>query len=311
MTNRDPAMADAFFDTLVAPAYLESARESLEEFLQFNNARKIAVVTSGGTTVPLERNTVRFVDNFSEGTRGARSAELLIDSDYAVVFLHRSNSRKPFALNADSVLEVMEIANGELRVREGFQTAVERNVQRKTNADSNKRLLSISFETIDDYMFLLRMTVFALRDASVHERSLYYLAAAVSDFYIPQSEMHEHKIQSRDVGRLEIVLEPVPKLLKTLVADWAARAFVVTFKLETDAGILQHKAQQALQNYGHQLVVGNLLHTRKQEVLLVDQNGSQTVKIGTRSTIEEAFLPRVIAEHDAFIARATQLSELQ
>ena len=35
----------------------------------------IVVVTSGGTTVPLERNCVRFVDNFSSGTRGALSAE--------------------------------------------------------------------------------------------------------------------------------------------------------------------------------------------------------------------------------------------
>ena len=30
---------------------------------------------SGGTTVPVERNTVRFLDNFSSGQRGAASAE--------------------------------------------------------------------------------------------------------------------------------------------------------------------------------------------------------------------------------------------
>ena len=32
-------------------------------------------VQSGGTAVPLETNTVRFVDNFSSGMRGASSAE--------------------------------------------------------------------------------------------------------------------------------------------------------------------------------------------------------------------------------------------
>lgn len=37
--------------------------------------RPLVVVTSGGTTVPLERNCVRFIDNFSRGTRGALSAE--------------------------------------------------------------------------------------------------------------------------------------------------------------------------------------------------------------------------------------------
>ena len=38
-------------------------------------ARPLVVITSGGTTVPLERNCVRFIDNFSKGTRGALSAE--------------------------------------------------------------------------------------------------------------------------------------------------------------------------------------------------------------------------------------------
>lgn len=40
-----------------------------------NEGRRIAIVTSGGTTVPLERRTVRFIDNFSTGTRGACLAE--------------------------------------------------------------------------------------------------------------------------------------------------------------------------------------------------------------------------------------------
>lgn len=39
------------------------------------STRPIALVTSGGTTVPLEKNTVRFIDNFSHGERGALSAE--------------------------------------------------------------------------------------------------------------------------------------------------------------------------------------------------------------------------------------------
>lgn len=38
-------------------------------------ARPVVVITSGGTTVPLERNCVRFIDNFSKGMRGALSAE--------------------------------------------------------------------------------------------------------------------------------------------------------------------------------------------------------------------------------------------
>ena len=43
-----------------------------------SGGRPVAVVTSGGTTVPLERNCVRFIDNFSRGQRGALSAEQLL-----------------------------------------------------------------------------------------------------------------------------------------------------------------------------------------------------------------------------------------
>jgi phosphopantothenoylcysteine synthetase/decarboxylase len=50
----------------------------VEQFCALHKRENIAIVTSGGTTVPLERNCVRFVDNFSQGTRGALSAEALL-----------------------------------------------------------------------------------------------------------------------------------------------------------------------------------------------------------------------------------------
>lgn len=44
---------------------------------------------SGGTTIPMEHNTVRFVDNFSAGTRGSASTEYFLEAGYAVIFLYR------------------------------------------------------------------------------------------------------------------------------------------------------------------------------------------------------------------------------
>eukprot|EP01035_Chromulina_nebulosa_P017763 gene17763-23363_t len=38
-----------------------------------------------------------------------------------------------------------------------------------------------------------------------------YLAAAVSDFYIPDNQMAIHKIQSSE-GALSLTLQPVPKI---------------------------------------------------------------------------------------------------
>ena len=69
---------DIFWDQ--NPTDATHVREQLQAFCAplRGTDRRVAVVTSGGTTVPLERNCVRFVDNFSSGRRGAIStAELL------------------------------------------------------------------------------------------------------------------------------------------------------------------------------------------------------------------------------------------
>lgn len=71
-------VGQAFLDGHLPPP--PNLAETTAAALQFANRwsqedRRIVLVTSGGTTVPLERNTVRFVDNFSAGTRGSASTE--------------------------------------------------------------------------------------------------------------------------------------------------------------------------------------------------------------------------------------------
>ena len=119
-------------------------------------------------------------------------------------------------------------------------------------------------------------------------RNLLYLAAAVSDFYIPNGELPVHKIQSSEgapsiqvtwpqtkqrdhlpVSRyfiLSFQLQCVPKMLVPLAQQWKGKSALVSFKLETDSKILVAKARKALDKYGHKLVIGNLLDTRKREV---------------------------------------------
>ena len=57
-----------------------------------------------------------------------------------------------------------------------------------------------------------------------------YLAAAVSDFYIPKEHLSEHKIQSSD-GPLNLKLQMVPKMLGPLTCNWIPKAFIVSFKV--------------------------------------------------------------------------------
>jgi phosphopantothenate-cysteine ligase len=93
------AKADMYFSMTSPPTWLPKVQEELSAFVTHQVAigRCVAVVTSGGTTIPLEKNTVRFIDNFSTGSRGAASVEYLIRLGYAVIFLHRPGCVMPFS----------------------------------------------------------------------------------------------------------------------------------------------------------------------------------------------------------------------
>jgi len=126
---------------------------------------------------------------------------------------------------------------------------------------------------VNDYLWLLRAVS---QELSVLDRSaMYYLAAAVSDFFLPRQKMSEHKIQSGK-GSLHIEMDQVPKVLKPMVDEWTRDGFIVSFKLETDPDLLIPKACAALERYGHQVVIGNDLNRRKYEVVFVSRRTSST-----------------------------------
>ncbi|XP_069096876.1 phosphopantothenate--cysteine ligase isoform X2 [Pleurodeles waltl] len=136
---------------------------------------------------------------------------------------------------------------------------------------------------------------------------MFYLAAAVSDFYIPASEMPEHKIQSSS-GPLQITMKMVPKMLAPLVKDWAPEAFVISFKLETDATLLIPRARKALETYRHQVVVANLLDTRRSSVVVVTSNSESSISISESEAeggveIEEKIVGDLKTRHTCFIEK--------
>jgi phosphopantothenate-cysteine ligase len=273
--------------------------------------RRVALVTSGGTTVPLEAQTVRFIDNFSAGTRGATSAEYFLEQGYAVIFLHRQYSLLPYSRHyshsTNCFLDFMDEAppssessnsdsdNGPIKVRDEYQDEMRSVLRKYRYAKQNNRLLLLPFTTVSEYMFELRSLAQLMRPLGAN--ALFYLAAAVSDFFIPRSRMAEHKIQSMEIPanfqdnnavdsndmytgeneeepssrkKLVVNLDPVPKFLHRLVDGWAPEgSMIVSFKLETDPSLLVYKARTALQRYSHHLVIGNLLSTRKWEVVFI------------------------------------------
>jgi len=323
----DAAYLDRLFDGQLPPptVEVETQRQRLEDFLASSTTTRdlrpgIALVTSGGTTIPLEKNTVRFLDNFSTGSRGATSAEHFLARDYLVVFLHRRSSIVPFARDLtdprnmfEPLEEGAEGGASMLRVRADRVDAI--TTRLRNYGRVRHRLLEIPFESLADYLHLLRMTCSRLE--SFGSRVLLYLAAAVSDFYLPLDAMRAHKTQS-SAGDLELKLKTTPKILKTLREDWVPDAFLVTFKLETDPEILMRKARDALDAYGHQVVVANLLATRRSQVTIVSRrgggkDGSEEIsvedvrlteeQVNANVEIEKTIVDRLRDFHEAFSDR--------
>ncbi|KAJ8956775.1 hypothetical protein NQ314_006650, partial [Rhamnusium bicolor] len=122
-----------------SPSDFEDNRTLLKEFCERHNkcGQRIVLVTSGGTTVPLEHNTVRFVDNFSAGTRGAASAEYFLEHGYAVIFMHR--------LNCFIILVKPDSVDVLAPVLASYKAA-----------QDGGRILYVNFTTVSDYFWLLR-----------------------------------------------------------------------------------------------------------------------------------------------------------
>jgi phosphopantothenate---cysteine ligase (ATP) len=294
-----------YFSSNPPPKSLAQTSSLSREFVERHAGagQRVVLVTSGGTTVPLENQTVRYIDNFSAGTRGATSAEYLLAAGYAVIFLHRQFSLLPFSRhyshNTRSFLDFMqEDENGKVVVVEEQQQEMLKVLREYTHVKENGRLLILNFVTVNEYLWTLRELAKLMQPLG--SNALFYLAAAVSDFFVPHEKMVEHKIQSNEgftqynsktedaqtkqAARTEgnsliIGLDPVPKFLKHLVDAWAPNAIIVSFKLETDPSILVQKAQYALTKYSHHLVIGNLLTTRKWEVVFVSQEGTKWIKV--------------------------------
>lgn len=240
---------------------------------------------------------------------------------YAVVFLHRQFSLLPYSRHyshtTNCFLDYLAIDdNGQVVIDAAYQQEMKVVYQQYRKAMDENLILFVPFTTVNQYLFTLKLISHEL-EVGAGARALFYLAAAVSDFFLPRSKISEHKIQSGSGGNsLVLDLDPVPKFLKRLVENWAPRAMIVSFKLETDENLLIGKARGALERYSHQLVIGNLLQTRKRTVLFVTKNEAKEYSITEEQEkqgveIESIIVPNVIKAHSKWIADIQQHQQHQ
>jgi len=343
--SEDPSITSVLADCLADLPDRTDVEHQLQTFVvqHATHHRPLVLVTSGGTAADLEVHSVRSLDNFSTGTRGAASVEAFLRKGYAVIHLWRRGSASPYgrilsevlglpgnqgfstaavgklfvgagdaeqdeedrmvqsvlAANADPWLtepttaasaaaaaatggrgvsrtwqqqrnKTSEASPIALHRRIEFSSRLQSALKERQTALQEGRLLTVSYRSIDEYLAKLQLCSVAIQNCQA--LAMVYLAAAVSDFYIPKADRSEHKIQSSSSSSsdgLTLTLRPVPKVMGLLRSTWAPDAFVCSFKLETDATILRQKAERAVQRYGCHMVVGNLLETRYSQVLVL------------------------------------------
>ncbi|XP_023339772.1 phosphopantothenate--cysteine ligase [Eurytemora carolleeae] len=287
---------EIFFTENLPPAHYDASKSKVEKFCAAQQTRGIVLVTSGGTTVPLELNTGTVTPiKLWNGKTIVKLQLSFFRKGYSVIFLHRENSLRPFSrhLPGSSMLSWLTIADGQVVVDKQNNDFVKQVLQEyKQYSD---RLCEIYFTSLADYLWLLRMCCLILNSQT--SRSILYLAAAVSDFYVPSQKLPRHKLQSSE-GPPDIHLHIVPKMLRPLVGNWAPNCYVASFKLETDPSILISKAKQALEKYKHNLVVGNILESRKREVWIITGTHEEKIhmseeEINSGSEIEEKIVAMI------------------
>lgn len=132
---------------------------------------RVVLITSGGTKVPLESRTVRFLDNFSSGRRGASSAEYFLESGYAVIFLHRHRSLYPFTrlYSGINLLDSLQLENGkggsvsdQVVVNQQALPNIAKILMRYQAVKEAGLLLPVEFSTLSEYLHLLKAAAQAL-----------------------------------------------------------------------------------------------------------------------------------------------------
>ncbi|KAL7068066.1 putative DNA / pantothenate metabolism flavoprotein [Cryptosporidium serpentis] len=259
------------------------------------NKRRIAVVTSGGTSVPLEKNTVRFIENFSTGTRGALSTEYFLKKGYAVIFFHRKGSALPFVNRCPSLFNILRscsIQNDTINIVNCLENNVnfeDIKLAVKYLQTYSSQTLFLEFETVTEYSVGLKcISEYCM---PIQSSTVFFLCAAVSDYYIPEEYLPKNKISTRENNNENEIIEPayvlnlylIPKFLNLLV-NTCRKSFIVLFKLETDSeDQLIKKASNLLEKYGVNIVCANILQTRHEKIIALTSNGRTVIQVDTSS----------------------------
>jgi hypothetical protein len=121
--------------------YLEEIQGLRERLLSMDVNRRMVLVSSGGTLVPLCGDSSYLIDNFATGLRGAKITESFVKSDFNVIYFHRRGCILPFSQSF-----TCEYAKDHLSEIQEFSQRI---------CKFSKSIVFLEFETLFEYLFKL------------------------------------------------------------------------------------------------------------------------------------------------------------
>jgi phosphopantothenate-cysteine ligase len=155
--------------------------------------RRSAASAFSTTSVPVSATSLPQLTLTScSGTRGATSAEYFLNAGYGVLFLHRQHSLQPFSRHyshsTHPFLDFLDVSpSGEISVTAGEREGLSRVLAAYKHAQDAGALYTLPFITVNEYLWLLRAVSQEISVLGRH--AMFYLAAAVSDFFLPTQKM--------------------------------------------------------------------------------------------------------------------------
>lgn len=174
---------------------LGAVQRQTEQFIAAQLADKrrgIALITSGATIVPLDPENDTFVDVAPQvqEQQGPACAEYLLQLGYAVIFVHREDSLRPFTrhfqkyIQNGAFMDMFRLQDNGLMLS-GVDISQQLQFQKiaQLYTECSTRVLNLSFTSVQQYLMLVRLTARAMEVAK--DRGVVVLAATLMDFYVP------------------------------------------------------------------------------------------------------------------------------
>ncbi|KAJ1610253.1 putative phosphopantothenoylcysteine synthetase [Cryptosporidium canis] len=262
---------------------------------------------------------VRCIDNISTGTRGAYSAEYFLKLGFSVVFFHRRGSHLPFTVDLPSKYDLLLTFGDSFNSTECYSSFFkDEKIKKIVRASQNfmkysERIFFMEFGSVYEYINGIENIISYCTELST--KIIFFLAAAVSDFYIPNNLLSINKISADSNLALNIDNEPqVPTITLELYSTPKCAQFIrkklpdcflVLFKLETEEETLYQKSDKLLIMYNANVICANLLQSRRDSVTIITPNSKTEIK-KTSDVIEECVVSTIVSLYEEYILEKKQ-----